>query len=728
LFAGNSIGNLADGKQRHCSAQQCNITPTLWIGCLDRERHLELRFDSISVPLGALKRPEVTRLKPCCFVHLPFLLFSRNKRRAVLTKPASRHGQKITVRIRTEETGDATICQPRTVKQTLTHYPLAKTRNIVIARSKKTLALGRASDVSSVNAFLDDGSRSAKVAGGVSKQLPRVTKRASLVITQLEGDPNMFSASRRRFLQQATTAGFACSAGLAFKPSLFAQTAPGAAGKIYVDSRRTLGIIDPNLFGSFLEHLGRAIYEGIYEPGSKLADPNGFRKDVLAQIRELGVPIVRYPGGNFVSGYNWLDGVGPVENRPRVLDKAWDTLDSNRFGTNEFMAWCKAAGTQPLMGLNLGTGTTEEAAALVEYCNIEKGTRWSDLRRQHGVAEPHQVKHWCLGNEMDGPWQIGHMPAVEYGMKAADAARQMRYVDRSIKLIACGSSGAFMPTYLEWDREVLERCYEYVDGLSLHRYFGNNTRDSGGDSAKFVALNLMMERQIAETLAVCDYVRGRQRSPKKLWLSFDEWNVWYRTNTGDAVDGHGREAPHLLEEVYNLEDALLVGGMVNTLLRNADRVKIACLAQLINVIAPIMVNENGLYRQTIYYPYSWGLQFAKGSALNLLVESSTYDAPDLDHVPHLDVAGSYDGNGKLSLFILNRDLTKAHDVEVVWQDAPPTRVLSASVITGDDLKAANSFASPQHVAPQALSSPKTSAGKSRFEVPARSYTVVQWAV
>ena len=540
----------------------------------------------------------------------------------------------------------------------------------------------------------------------------------------------MFSASRRRFLQKAATAGAACSAGLVFKPALLAQAAPAkaAAARVYVDSRRAISPIDRNLFGSFLEHLGRAIYEGIYDPGSKLADANGFRKDVLNEIRQLGVPIVRYPGGNFVSGYNWLDGVGPKQNRPRVLDKAWDTLESNQFGTNEFMAWCKAVGTEPLMGLNLGTGTAEDAAALVEYCNIDKGTRWSDLRRQHGIADPYKVQRWCLGNEMDGPWQIGHMSAAEYGLKAADAARQMRYVDSSLKLIACGSSGPFMPTYLEWDREVLEQCYDYVDGLSLHRYFGNNPRDTGGSSEKFVALNLMMERQIAETLAVCDMVGGRKRSPKKLWLSFDEWNVWYRTTTGDAVDGHRQEAPHLLEEVYNLEDALLVGGMVNTLLRNADRVKVACLAQLVNVIAPIMTDANGLIQQTTYYPYSWGLQFGKGSVLNLLVESSTYDVPGIDRVAHLDVAGTCDPSGKIALFILNRDLAKAHEVEVVWEDLAPARLLTASVLTGDDLKASNTFAAPQRVAPQTFPAPTISAGKSRFEVPARSYTVLQWSL
>src|SRR5579863_7186150 len=502
----------------------------------------------------------------------------------------------------------------------------------------------------------------------------------------------MNRVSRRNFLQAASAAGIACSANLALAPRVLSQaaSATGSAVRILADTRRTLAPIDPNLFGSFLEHLGRAIYEGIYDPGSKLSDSSGFRKDVLEEIRKLGVPIIRYPGGNFVSGYNWLDGIGPREKRPAVLDKAWNSMNSNALGTDEFLTWCRAARTEPLLGLNLGTGTPEQAAALVEYCNVDKGTKWSDLRRKHGIAEPHRVNHWCLGNEMDGPWQIGHMSASEYGMKAADAARQMRAVDPSVKLIACGSSNSSMPTYLEWDRDVLEHCYEYVDGLSLHRYFTNTPEETGGDSEKFVALNLTMDRQIMESAAVCDMVQGHKRSPKKLWLSFDEWNVWYRERSGESMNGHEKEAPHLLEEVYNLEDALLVGGLVNSLVRHADRVKIACLAQLVNVIAPIMTNADGLYRQTIYYPYSWGLQYAHGAVLDLLIESSTYDVKGMDQVPHVDVSGTFNhDDGSISMFLLNRDLTDAHEVEIVWEDAAPARVLASSVLTGNDLKASN---------------------------------------
>jgi alpha-N-arabinofuranosidase len=545
--------------------------------------------------------------------------------------------------------------------------------------------------------------------------------------SKLKQEVGKFMSSRRRFLQHTSTLGLAWSANTLFG-RLLAQTRPASADQtvqIFIDSRRTIAPLDRNLFGSFLEHLGRAIYEGIYDPGSKLSDSNGFRKDVMQEIHQLGVPIIRYPGGNFVSGYNWLDGMGPKQDRPRVLDKAWNSMNSNQFGTNEFMAWCKAVGTQPLMGLNLGTGTPEEAAALVEYCNVDKGTKWSDLRRKHGFAEPYNVKNWCIGNEMDGPWQIGHITATEYGIRAQDTARQMRYVDHSVQLIACGSSGPAMPTYLEWDREVLEQCYDYVDGLSLHRYLGNND-ETGGDSSKFVAMNLSMDRQIGETLAVCDLVRGHKRSPKKLWLSFDEWNVWYRARTGTAVDGNRQEAPHLLEEIYNLEDALLVGGMVNTLLRNADRVKVACLAQLVNVIAPIMTNANGVFRQTIYYPYRWALQYAQGRVLNVLVDSPTYDVAGMDAAPYIDAAATVSPeNGKTALFILNRDLSKARQIEVVWEDKPGSRVSASQVLTGDDLKAVNGF-DAERVKPQPFDKPSTSNGRTKFEVPARSYTVIQW--
>ncbi len=525
---------------------------------------------------------------------------------------------------------------------------------------------------------------------------------------------------RRRFLQNTMTATVGASANLLLGKSLFAQAPANATTRVYLDSRRTMPPLDRNIFGSFLEHLGRAIYEGIYDPGSRLSDSNGFRTDIADEIKHLGVPMVRYPGGNFVSGYNWLDGVGPKKDRPRKLEKAWDSIETNQFGTNEFMAWCKLTGAKPLMGLNLGTGTPEQAAALVEYCNVEKGTKWSDLRHEHGITEPHNVKLWCLGNEMDGPWQIGHMTAPEYGMKAADAGRQMHDVDSSLKLIACGSSGPSMPTYLEWDRQVLEQCFDYVEGISLHRYYGNS-QETGGDSTKYMALNLAMDRQIMQVSTVCDYVQGHMHSPKKLWLSFNEWNVY------------------LLEEIYNLEDALLVGGLINTLIRNSDRVKAACLAQLINVIAPIMTDATGFYRQTIYYPYAWALQYAHGAALNAAVESPTYDIASSasasnrggsasETVPYVDISGTFDKvTGRFSVFLFNRDLANNREVELLWEDVAPSRVLDSLTLTGNDLKARNGFEAPQNVTPKPFDKPAMSNKRTRLELPARSYTIIQFA-
>jgi alpha-L-arabinofuranosidase len=506
--------------------------------------------------------------------------------------------------------------------------------------------------------------------------------------------------------------------------------------RVVAQAARYVAEMDRRLLGAFLEHLGRAIYTGVYEPGSKLADASGFRKDVMAEVKGLGVPIMRYPGGNFVSGYNWLDGVGPRDKRPTVLERAWNSLETNQFGTNDFIQWCQLVGTEPLLGFNLGTGTPEQAVAYVEYCNVDKGTKWSDLRREHGYEAPHNVKYWCLGNEMDGPWQMGHMTAREYGRKARDSARQIRVVDPTTKLIACGSSNTILPTYLEWDREVLEECYDQVDGISLHNYYGNTAALTGGDTSRYLAMNLDMERQIQEITAVCDYVQGLRKSPKRLWLSFDEWNVWYRARGGTFANGQRKFAPPLLEEVYNLEDALLVGGFVNSLLRQAGRVRVGCLAQIVNVIAPLVTNETSVLRQSIYYPYAWSLKYARGRVLDLRVESETYPIkgaglrPDFardDAVPYVDVAATLDPqSGRIALFMLNRDLQGERELILDGRDFTPTRVLASETLTGMDLKAANSFDRPTLVAPRPLEPPRVGTTMT-FKLPPRSYSVAHIA-
>jgi alpha-N-arabinofuranosidase len=542
------------------------------------------------------------------------------------------------------------------------------------------------------------------------------------------------STARRRFLARLGSAG-ATLVTASWLPG-FGYTQSVGPARAVIDQRRYRADLDRRLLGAFLEHLGRAIYTGVYDPGNPLSDERGFRSDVIDEIRQMGVPIMRYPGGNFVSGYNWLDGVGPKDQRPTVLERAWNSIETNQFGTNEFIEWCRLVDTEPLLGFNMGTGTPEQAVAYVEYCNFDRGTKWSDLRRSHGYERPHNVRYWCLGNEMDGPWQMGTMPAREYGRKARDIARQIRVIDPALELIACGSSSPNMPTYLVWDREVLEECYDQVDGISLHNYYGNTESLTGNDTSRYLAMNLDMERQMQEIGAVCDYVQGLRKSPKRLWLSFDEWNVWYRARSGTFVNGQRQFAPKLLEEPYNLEDALLVGGFVNALLRQAERTRVACLAQIVNVIAPLTTSPTGLLRQTIYYPYAWSLKYAHGRVLDLQVASDTYEIragnlrPDVardDLVPFVDVVITHDRErNEAAVFMLNRDLDGERELVLDWRDPMPTRVLACETLTGPDLKAINTFDAPNRVTPQALDAPRP--GRSMtFKLPRASYTVAHLA-
>lgn len=370
--------------------------------------------------------------------------------------------------------------------------------------------------------------------------------------------------------------------------------------RVLIDRDFAIGRTDPRLFGAFVEHLGRCVYGGIYEPGHPTADEKGFRTDVLALVKELGPTLIRYPGGNFVSGYNWEDGVGPLAARPARLDLAWLSTEPNSFGTNEFIDWCRAAAVEPMMAVNLGTRDADAARNLVEYCNHPGGTAWSELRRTHGWDKPHDIKLWCLGNEMDGSWQMENKSATAYGAAAAEAAKMMRWVDSRIELAACGSSGRTMPSYGRWEDTVLDLSFDHVDYISLHTYLNNYRRDT----ASFLASADLMDRFIDEVVALADAVAAKRRSDKRLMLSFDEWNVWYRTrrSRGDRVKEGWPVAPPILEEIYTMEDALAFGGACISLLNHADRVKVACLAQLVNAIAPIMTETGGgAWRQTIFF-------------------------------------------------------------------------------------------------------------------------------
>lgn len=492
--------------------------------------------------------------------------------------------------------------------------------------------------------------------------------------------------------------------------------------KIITDKHFKLDTVDPRIFGSFIEHLGRAVYGGIYEKGSSLSDERGFRKDTLELIKEIDVPIVRYPGGNFVSAYNWEDSVGPVNERPKRAELAWQVIENNEFGLNEFMDWSKIANTSPMMAVNLGTRGIDAARNVIEYCNFKGGTYYSDLRKKHGYSDPHNIKLWCLGNEMDGPWQIGHKSADEYGSLAWETGKAMRAVDPSIELVACGSSGLMMPTFGEWEATVLDHCYDTVDYLSMHTYY-NNFAD---DSADFLANTLNMDDFIKSVIATCDYVKGKKHSKKKINISFDEWNVWYHSNEADKKLENWTYAPHQLEDVYNLEDALLVGGMLITLLNHCDRVKIACLAQLVNVIAPIMTSGNSAWRQTIFYPYMHASRYGRGLVLNSIIDSPKYDSKNYTDVPYLESCLVWNEEERaVTIFAVNKSFTDEMTVTCDLRQFEGLKVTEHIVLTGDDLKACNTEENPEKIVPYTAKDAVCENGIVTAILPKQSWNVIR---
>ncbi len=493
---------------------------------------------------------------------------------------------------------------------------------------------------------------------------------------------------------------------------------------LILDRDFTVSDVDPRLFGGFAEHLGRHIYTGIYEPGHPAADGDGFRQDVIELVRELRMPIMRYPGGNFVSGYRWEDGVGPRESRPKRLDLAWGALEPNEVGTNEFVEWCRKVGTAPMLAVNLGTRGPEEAQALVEYCNHPGGTHWSDLRRSHGYAAPHGVKVWCLGNEMDGPWQMVQKTAWEYGRLANESAKLMKWTDPGIETVLCGSSKRDMPTFGCWEWEALTQAYETTDYLSLHTYYGNVS----DDTASFLAKPDDMSDFIREAVALCDAVRAVKRSRKQVNLSFDEWNVWRQTRDLTAPGEKWSRARPQLEQIYTMEDALVVGGMLITLLSHADRVRIGCMAQVVNAIAPIMTEPGGrAWKQTIFHPFASASQLGRGTVLRSLVDAPRYDCAAREGVPVVKIASVADESG-LTVFAVNRDPGgQAVHLSGELRGFAAQRGARQHVLTHADLKAVNTADQPENVAPRAAAeAPLLDGGRFEAVLPPFSWNVLRF--
>jgi len=486
---------------------------------------------------------------------------------------------------------------------------------------------------------------------------------------------------RREFLKQGALGAL----GMALVPhGVFGETLEPAAAseragtaRITIQFDRKVGLIDRNIYGNFTEHLGRCIYGGIYEEGSPLSDSEGFRKDVLAAARAIHVSVLRWPGGNFSSGYNWKNGIGPKDARPRTWDTAWQEEESNRFGTDEFIEYCRKLGAEPYICVNMGTGTMQEAADWVEYCNATTDTEWANLRRKYGHEQPYRVKYWALGNEVYGSWQAGHKDAKQYAADALEFAKMMRWVDPTIKLVACGGPD------VNWNMTVLEKLVDMADYISLHHYGGSL------DNAKEFADAHYFEKQIRVLDAEITAAMSRSRRKERIAIAVDEWDIWFRS-------WFHRGNPHMLEEVYNLRDALWVASALNIFHRNCNTVKLADMAQLVNVIAPIRTNAKGILLQTTYYPLKAYTDYCGDVALDPLVESDTFRG--FPQVPYIDISATTDeSNGKLVLAVVNRHPTADINVQIVMEGFVPQGSGELYEINGPSLDATNTFENPNQV-------------------------------
>ncbi len=488
--------------------------------------------------------------------------------------------------------------------------------------------------------------------------------------------------------------------------------------KVRIDNQDAIAPISPLLFGGFVEHMGRCVYEGIFDPASPLADERGYRTDVLAALKDQGYSLIRYPGGNFLSGYNWLDGVGPKEKRPRRRELAWQSIETNQFGTNEFVEFCKAINVAPLLGVNMGTGTIQAAADMVEYCNTPTGSYFADLRASHGYREPHGVKYWCVGNEMDGHWQMGHLDAAAYGQKALEAAKLMKWHDPSIKTVLCGSSSDSMPTYPEWDRTALEIAWEHMDFHSMHYYASNRENDT----TSFLASAVAFENYIDTLEGTLRYVKAKRRSKHDVFLSWDEWQVWYK---GDPLQGDWTEAPHLAEEMYNLEDALVVAQWLNVFLRKSHILKIACVAQIVNVISWLHTRTDGVLKHPSYYVFKAVANLARGEALDVSVKCPSIETRVYGAVPVLDVSASFNVETREgATFIVNRSQTDPVTIDLTWAAEGSLSITSATQLAGSDPKELNTWDEPRRLVSQSIPAPAVEQGRATITVPPMSFTAL----
>ena len=496
--------------------------------------------------------------------------------------------------------------------------------------------------------------------------------------------------------------------------------------KVFVDRNLSISEIDRRIFGSFTEHMGRCIYGGIYEPGSPFADEDGFRQDVIKLVKELGITIVRYPGGNFLSGYDWKDGVGPKENRPQRLDLAWHSLETNQFGLDEFMKWTEKSDVQPMMAVNVGSAGLKEALELLEYTNVDAESKWAQYRVENGRQNPYDIKVWCLGNEMDGPWQLGHMNATNYARVAGDIARGMRQMGEDLELVICGSSNRAMPTFGQWEETVLEDAYDLIDHISLHTYYEDH-----GDLQSFLSIAVDLDYFINEVCDIADAVKAKRRSDKTITLSLDEWNVWRLSEYSALPRPKNWEiAPKLIEDEYNVADALVVGNLLISILRRSDRVKMACLAQLVNVIAPIRTEpDKAAWRQTTFFPFAYTAKYGRGTTLSTRIEANKIETKKFGAVDSVDAITTYDAStNQLAIFLINRSLNEIQATSIQLAGFRVKEILDQITLDEKDLSKTNNYQNSEAVAPRKDKSATITSTGVEVALPPASWQVINLLV
>lgn len=502
--------------------------------------------------------------------------------------------------------------------------------------------------------------------------------------------------------------------------------------KYILDKDYVIGEVDKRLFGSFVEHLRRVVYNGLYEPGHPLSDEQGFRKDVIETVRQANISVIRYPGGNFVSGYQWTDGIGPLSERKRRLNLAWSSIETNEIGIDEFSDWVKKANVDLMATVNLGTGTPQDAGEMVEYCNHPSGTYWSDLRRKNGHPDPHRIKLWCLGNEMDGEWQIGNLSPTDYAKKALESAKIMKWVDPSIELVACGSCCTEIPTYPEWDRVVLEHVYEKIDYLSLHRYYSYNpkhhlfypTIEGRSDIAYFP---LDLQDYLHTVISAADFVKTKKKSNKTMNISFDEWNVISDSNpTLNELKPWQSNLDESVE-VFSLLDALIYGGILCTLLKNSDRVKIACQSLLLNNGGMFYTQIGGrLVKNPVFYPFQQVATYAKGVSLMDRITCPKIKTDHHGEVPAIQTASIFnEEENTLNIFIVNYDDKDDCTLTMDFRYFANIQMIEHLSMDGD-LTSINSFNDPDKVKPRVNKITKVENGMVNVVIPKSSWNMLRF--